>query len=160
MTSDETLQALNRLAGDWNTEITHPALPGVIVHGTATIEWLEGERFLVHRARFDHPDFPDSISILGFTDRDRVADAASYDPATAGEALLRMHYFDSRGVFRVYEASIDNESWRIRRNAPGFSQRFTGTFADDGDTIVGRWQLCQDEHSWNDDLEITYRRRE
>ena len=71
-----------------------------------------------------------------------------------------MHYFDSRGVFRVYEVSIDDESWRLWRNAPGFSQRFTGTFADGGDAIVGRWQLCQDDVRWDDDLEITYRRRQ
>lgn len=42
----------------WATEATHPALPGVIVHGTAVIEWLEGQRFLIHRARTDHPEFP------------------------------------------------------------------------------------------------------
>lgn len=160
MISGKALRTLDRLVGDWITEITHPALPGVVAHGTGAIEWLEGERFLVHRARSDHPDFPDSISVLGFTERDRVADAASYDPATAREAQLRMHYFDSRGVFRVFEASIDNEAWRIWRNAPGFSQRFTGTFADNGDVIAGRWQLCQDDKNWNDDLEITYRRRQ
>jgi hypothetical protein len=26
--------------------------------------------------------------------------------------------------------------------------------------IAGRWQLCADDVHWNDDLEITYRRRE
>jgi len=70
-----------------------------------------------------------------------------------------MHYFDSRGVFRVYDASIDDESWRFWRAAPGFSQRFTGTFADGGDTVVGRSQVCQDDVHWADDLQITYRRR-
>ncbi len=29
--------------GTWTTEGTHPAVPGVVVRGTATIEWLEGE---------------------------------------------------------------------------------------------------------------------
>ncbi len=71
-----------------------------------------------------------------------------------------MHYFDSRGVFRVYEVSIDEVSWRLWRDAPRFSQRFTGTLADGRETIVGRWQLCRDDRHWDDDLEITYRRRE
>ncbi len=51
MTSDPTLEPLNRLVGTWTTQATHPAMPGVIVHGTTSIEWLEGERFLIHRAR-------------------------------------------------------------------------------------------------------------
>ena len=160
MTAEPALNPLNRLVGTWTTEATHPALPGVVVHGTAIIEWLEGERFLIHRGRTDHPDFPDAISIIGFTERDRVDNAPSSDRATADKSQLRMHYFDSRGVFRVYEVSIDDESWRLWRDAPGFSQRFTGTFTDDGHTIVGRWQLCRDERHWDDDLEITYRRRE
>jgi len=45
------------------------------------------------------------------------------------------------------------------RNAPGFSQRFTGTFTDDGSAIVGRWQLSRDDEHWDDDLQILYRRQ-
>jgi len=155
MTSDPALKALDRLVGTWTTEARHPAMPGVVVHGTVLVEWLEGERFLIHRARSDHPDFPDSISIIGFTDRDRVDGDPSDEPATD----LRMHYFDSRGVSRIYAVSVDDQTWRIWRDAPGFSQRFAGRFADGGDTIIGRWQMCEDDRHWNDDLEIDYRRR-
>jgi hypothetical protein len=150
--TEKTLRALARLVGNWTTEATHPAMPGVVVHGTAVVEWLEGEQFLIHRARTDHPDFPDSIAIIGFTERDRVGEAA--DPAD-----LSMHYYDSRGVFRAFEAGIDDTAWRIWRPSPGFSQRFVGTFADAGDTIVGLWQLCEDDEHWHDDVQITYRRR-
>jgi hypothetical protein len=149
------LELLNRLVGAWTTEATHPALPGVVVRGTAAIEWLEGHRFLIHRAGNDHPDFPDSISILGFTEHDRVDNAE----ATTDKPELSMHYYDSRGVFRVYDASIDALAWRLERTAPGFSQRFTGTLAADLGTIVGVWQLCEDDVHWHDDLRITYRRR-
>ena len=158
MTDDASLRALNQLVGAWSTEATHPAMPGIVVHGTAVLEWLEGERFLISRTRTDHPDFPDAISIIGFTDRDRVEKAPVSDP-TAGADRLSMHYFDSRGVFRVFEASADQQAWRFWRMAPGFSQRFTGTFADGGDTIIGQTQLCQDDVHWNDDLAITYRRK-
>ena len=68
-----------------------------------------------------------------------------------------MHYFDSRGVFRIHNVSIDDRGWRLWRDAPEFSQRFTGTFADDGETIDGHWQLCVDNVNWNNDLQITYR---
>jgi len=159
-TPDPTLGPLDRLVGTWATEATHPAVPGVVVRGTATVEWLEGGRFLIHRARTDHPDFPDAISIIGVTGHDRVDGATGAAPAAAVQSHLRMHYFDSRGVFRVYDVSIDDAAWRLWRDAPGFSQRFTGTLADGGDTIVGRWHLCRDGRHWDDDLEITYRRRE
>ena len=156
-TTAPALQLLNRLVGNWTTEMTHPALPGVIVQGTVTVEWLEGERFLIHRFRNDHPDFPDSISIIGFTDADRVGAGANHS-STSSDSRLCMHYFDSRGVFRVYDVSIDNEAWRISRDAPEFSQRFVGKFADSGRTILGQWQLRPDDVQWNDDLKITYRR--
>jgi hypothetical protein len=159
MTSESSLKILDRLVGAWTTEATHPAFPGGVVHGTVIVEWLEGERFLIHRAHTDHPDFPDSISIIGSIERDRVDDAKSEGPAKAGEPKLSMQYYDSRGVFRDYHVDVDAESWRIWREAPGFSQRFTGTFGDGGNTMVGQWQLREDDVRWNDDLRITYRRR-
>ena len=154
-----TLKALNRLVGTWTTEASHPALPGIVVQGTSTIEWLEGEQFLIYRAVTDHPDFPDFISIIGYTERDRAEEDESPDRPPPENAPMAMHYFDSRGVSRIYEVSIDDQALRIWRNAAGFSQRFTGKFADSGDTITGRWQLREDDVHWNDDLEITYRRR-
>jgi hypothetical protein len=152
------LEQLARLPGTWTTEATHPSLPGVIVHGTVVVEWLEGKRFLIHRACTDHPDFPDSISIIGITGLDRVNTARSDRPTDATEPGLRMHYYDSRGVSRVFDMSIDDGRWRIWRDAPGFSQRFTGTFADDGNAIDGLWELRDDDGHWKNDLEITYRR--
>jgi hypothetical protein len=151
------LKALNRLVGTWTTEATHPAMAGVVVHGTVIIEWLEGERFLIHRARTDHRDFPDSISIIGFMGEDRAA-AGRNGAAVNDDAQLQMHYYDSRGVSRVYEAGIDDQAFRFGLNAPRFRQRFTGNFADGDDTIVGRWQMSEDEGDWKDDLQITYRR--
>jgi hypothetical protein len=111
------------------------------VPGRTSFEWLEGRHFLIGRSRNEHPDFPDGLTVLG-------AD---------GEALA-MHYYDSRGVERIYRTRLSEGVWRIWRDAEGFSQRFTGTLSDDGDTITGRWQLSRDGASWDDDLEITYRR--
>jgi hypothetical protein len=69
-----------------------------------------------------------------------------------------MHYFDSRGVYRVYETSLEDGVLEISRDAPGFSQRFTGRFAEDGNSIDGVWELSRDDETWEDDLKITYRR--
>src|SRR3989442_702246 len=109
MMPERPLEQLKRLVGSGSTEATHPALPGLTVHGTAVVEWLEGDRFLIHRARTDHADFPDSISIIGITDRDRVENAPIDDPAAATESRLSMHYFDSRGVFRVYDVGVNDQ---------------------------------------------------
>lgn len=152
---DPELERLDQLVGTWDLQATHPSIPGLVVRGTAEVAWLEGQRFLVHRANMEHPDFPSSISILGRMDRDRVADAHT----GAGEPRLCMHYFDSRGLFRVFELSVGRDAWSLERLAPGFSQRFRGTFVEGGGLIEGRWQLCGDHAHWRDDLEITYRRR-
>jgi hypothetical protein len=96
---------------------------------------------MILRARTDHPDFPDSISVIGDTDG------------------LRLHYFDSRGVHRVYEAGVTEATLQFSRDAPGFDQRFTGTFEEGGNRISGLWKLSRDNKTWEDDLQITYRRQ-
>ena len=146
------LQALGRrLVGRWTTEATHPGLPGAVVRGSSEIEWLEGERFLIYRSTYDHPDIPDSISIIGDT------------------AGLHMHYFDTRGVHRIFELSVTDESWEVTmdRRAPAgafaspdtpFSQRMTYVFEDEDRTMSGTGSLSYDNVNWEDDLRITYRR--
>ncbi|MEA2212675.1 MAG: hypothetical protein QOF83_2623 [Solirubrobacteraceae bacterium] len=130
------------LVGTWATEATHPALPGTVVRGEAIFEWLEGQRFLIQRSHHDHPEIPDAIAVTGIVD---------------GKAS--MHYFDPRGVHRVFAVKITAEEWRFWNDAPGFSQRFTHTFSDDGNAINGQGELSRDDGTtWEHDLAITYRR--
>jgi hypothetical protein len=142
---------VKRLVGRWTTEATHPGLPGAIIKGSSGIEWLGGEQFLIYRSTYDHPDIPDSISIIGDTDG------------------LRMHYFDTRGVHRILEVTVTDAGWEMAmdRHAPGgsfaspdapFSQRITYAFKDEDRTMSGKGMLSYDNVSWQDDLEITYRR--
>ena len=138
------LEGLRALVGEWTTEATHPSLPDTVVPGRTSVELLEGEQFLILRARNEHPDFPDSICIIGATDE---------------EESLTMHYFDSRGVFRVYRTGFEDGAWKMWGDGPpGFSGRFSGSFSDDGDTLAGVHQLSRDDENWDDDLAITYRR--
>ena len=146
------LQKLGRrLVGRWTTEATHPGLPGAIVTGSSEIEWLEGEHFLIYRSGYDHPDIPDSISIIGDTEG------------------LHMHYFDTRGVHRIFKVTATGDGWEMAMDrhssassfaspdAP-FSQRMTYTFEDEDRTMSGKAMLSFDDVNWDDDLEITYRR--
>jgi hypothetical protein len=139
------LRDLDRLVGEWTLEATHPAFPDLVVPGRSSFEWLDGERFLIQRSTADHPDFPNSISVIG---------------ATSGgdDERLSMHYYDSRGVHRVYSLEMSEGVLRIARDHPGFSQRFEGRLADGGGILSGLWQLSTDDSGWHDDLEITYRR--
>lgn len=138
------LEAFHVLMGEWATEAIHPSLPDTVVPGRTTVEWLEGEQFIILRSWNEHPDFPDSISVIGATD---------------DEEGLAWHYFDSRGVFRHYRTSVEDGVWKIWGAGPaGFSGRFSGTFSDDGATLSGLHQLSRDGSTWDDDLAITYRR--
>ena len=137
------LQGWQRLAGRWATEATHPGLPGAVVIGQSTFEWLEGGAFLIMRSQIDEPGVPSGIAIFGTDD-------------TTGECS--MLYFDERGVSRRYEASLRDGELRWWRDTPEFSQRFTGTFSADGDTITGQGELSRDGATWAPDLAITYRR--
>ena len=70
-----------------------------------------------------------------------------------------MHYFDPRGVHRVFAVDITPKSWRFWNDAPGFSQRVTHTLSDDDSTINGQAELSRDDGAtWENDLAIAYRR--
>ncbi len=145
-----TLEYLEPLAGEWEIEGTHRLMPGEIIRGRATFEWLNGEQFLIWRMHYDHPAIPDSIAIIGCDDRD--------GPEATGGAGCMVNYFDSRGVSRRSAIEAGPGIWRTWRDSPGFSQRFTGRISDDGQTIRGLAELCEDGTTWVEDLPMTYRR--
>ena len=58
-------------------------------------------------------------------------------------------YIDDRRVSRVYQMSFANGVWKIWRNAPKFSQRFTGTINKDGTAIKAAWEDSIDNKSGN-----------
>jgi hypothetical protein len=118
-----------------------PPWPG---QARVSFEWLPGEAFLIERWTIELPEFPDGIAIIG----------AGNEPKT-----LRQHYFDSRGVHRLYEMTLDEGVWKLWRDDPDpFPQRFTGTFGDDGSTIAGRWEKAEDGSNWETDFDLTYRK--
>jgi len=142
-TGTESVEDLEVFVGVWRVEASL-APEGVPPPRAETrFEWLEGRRFLIQRWRVDHPDAPDGIAIIGFDDE---------------RAAYLQHYFDSRGVARVYEMSFADGVWKLWRNAPGFSQRFTGTFNPTADTISGTWESSSDGSMWEHDFDITYMR--
>jgi hypothetical protein len=137
------LERLDGLIGQWTMEAVPPGGPPWPGDARVTFEWLEGRTFLIERWTVDLPEAPDGIAIIGTGD----------EPET-----FRQHYFDSRGVHRIYEMTLNDGVWRLWRDAPDpFPQRFSGTFSADGKTIVGRWEKAENA-SWETDFDLTYRK--
>ena len=139
---DPALAPFDELIGNWATEATHPLFDGVVL-GSTTFEWLDGEHFIIERSQNDHELFPDAISVIGAPE--------------AGDGLV-MEYFDSRGVRRTYGVSLGDGVLRIWRNDPTFAQRFSATLGHDA--FEGQWQLARRPGAWQDDLKVSYRRRD
>jgi hypothetical protein len=144
-----TLEGLEPLVGEWRMAAVFKELPSVEPGARASFEWLPGERFLVERWEVPIPEAPDGIAIIGA------------DPENEGRYI--QHYFDSRGVARVYKMSLQDGVWKLWRDEPDFSpldfrQRYAGTFSDDGRTIAGAWEICHDGTTWEHDFDLTYSR--
>jgi hypothetical protein len=151
VTSAADLDALLPLVGAWELEPVFADAPPVELRGRTSFEWMDGRRFLVQRWEVPHPDAPDGLAIIG--------------PGESRNAPYLQHYFDTRGVARVYEMSFENGLWQLWRRRPDFSplsfhQRFSGRFSEDGMTIEGRWETSEDAGaSWRHDFDLRYLRR-
>ncbi len=144
MDSDESaLKRLDALVGTWEVRLTLPTDPPMAVQAQATFEWLPGNMFLRYRSGAEGSDFPRGESIIGSDD---------------GMGTHMMLYSDSRGVTRIYAMSLKDGVWMLWRDDPSFAQRFTGTFSEDGRTIIGQWEFARDGVTWEHDFDLTYSR--
>jgi hypothetical protein len=140
--ADRPLAALRPFVGTWAMETTTGPV------GRTVWEWMPGEQFLIQRWQVDGEGPPDGLAIIGLS---------------PGEPGYIQHYFDSRGMVRLYSMRFDLGMWTLTRTRPDFSplhfsQRYAGSFSSDGDTIEGRWQTSDDGQSWRLDFTLTYRR--
>jgi len=141
------LDALQPFIGEWAVEGRHVEFPDTVIRGASVFEWWGDRTFLIHRATLDHPGFPDSIAVKG---------------ATQPNGGLAQHYFDSRGVHRLFEMTFAGGVWMLDRKAVGpkdFDQRMTATFSTDGNTITAQSELRDARtHEMRPDFSVIYRR--
>lgn len=141
---DPELDELEALVGEWTMEATPPGAEPWPGEARVSFEWLEGRTWLIERWSIEMPEAPDGIAIIGLGE---------------GDGTFQQHYFDSRGVHRVYEMTVEDGSWRMwRDDADPFPQRFSATFSDDGSMITARWEKAPDGTNWETDFNVTYRR--
>ena len=140
------LEQLDLLVGTWTMEAVPPGGDPWPGEAHASFEWLEGRTFLIERWSIEMPEAPDGIAIIG---------------AGEGEGTFQQHYFDSRGIHRVYEMTLEDGVWKLWRDSPDpFPQRFSARFSDDGKIIAGRWEKALDGTTWEIDFDLTYRKVE
>ena len=142
-TAEKALRELEPLVGEWTLEAAWPSGERWPGGGTVTFEWHASRAHLVETARVELPEAPDNVSIIG-------CDAAN--------GRYFQLYSDERGVCRIYEMSIGEGTWKLWREGEPFSQRFTGTFSEDGNTITGRWEIAEDGATYETDFDLVYRK--
>ena len=113
----------------------------------SVFEWTLDGRFLIQRTEIPDPAAPNALAIVAF------------DAQTNG---YTQHYFDSRGVVRLYAMDFRDGVWSLLREKPDFSpldfkQRFTARVSGDRDAIFGTWEIDRGS-GWTKDFDLTYGR--
>ncbi|MCD9872685.1 hypothetical protein [Streptomyces guryensis] len=142
----EALKRLDVLVGEWVVEAEFPGLE--VPPGRSVFEWTLDGQFLVQRTEAPNPA-PDSMAVV------------AVDPETGG---YTQHYYDARGVVRLYAMTFAEGAWQLLRETPDFSpldfrQRFTAQVGEDGDSIRGVWEMWRDgSEGYQRDFSLSYRR--
>jgi hypothetical protein len=128
--------------GRWTLTITNQWWlddPTTVTTGTAVGEWM-GDSFIRLHAEID--GIPSWEFVFGRNDaRDQFV----------------VLYHDERGVLRVFELTLDGDSWVMSRTDPDFHQRLLGRV--EGDRIVGQADASEDEGAtWRKDFDLIFDR--
>lgn len=132
-----SLDQLDVLVGEWITASTSYSEG----RGHTRVAPTEDGKFLRIESRADDNGFPQSTMLVG---------------ADQSRDEWTVLYYDSPGVYRVYQIAVVDGVWKVWREAPGFNQRYIGKIQDGGNTIAGRWEVSEDGKSWKVDFDLTY----
>ena len=140
------LKNLEVLIGNWDVELSNASFlpdPSQTVRGKVTFEWVEAGAYLIIRQGDRARDPAFAIWTIGRDESNKEYTAL---------------YYANRTVSRIYPMTFEAGTWKMWREAPGFSQRFLGTISKDGKTIRGSWEKSADGHNWEHDFDMTYTR--
>ena len=147
--TSERNEQLAPLIGEWSMAMIMPGQEEPPDIGArVTFEWMGDKAFVLERWTVPIPEAPDGLALIGWDE---------------GRGTFLQHYFDERGVARVYEMGFAGGVWTLERTKPDFSafdfsQRFTGTFSDDGNRIEGTYEIAHDHRTWEKDFDGIYTR--
>ena len=130
------MKQLDRLLGTWEFTMLHSAMSGPIT-GRQQYERVLDGAFVLLNWTYHHPDFPDAMALL------------SDD---------QCHYFDVRGIVRVFSLEVNAAGWSMSRLDNDFSQRHTAQFRGP-DVMDSTGEKSDDQGvTWQHDFTMTYRR--
>ena len=130
------MSALDQLIGNWAFTMHHSARAKPIT-GHQRYDWVLNGAFVMQHWTYNHPDFPDALALL---------------------SERQSHYFDVRGIIRIFDLDIDDIGWTMVHLDEKFSQRFTARFQG-ADVMEGIGEASDDLGStWRPDFTITYQR--
>jgi len=138
------LDRLEPLIGEWTLEAGFAGAPDAESIITR-FHWTLDRQYLVQRTAIPSPpEAPDSMCI--------------YD--VQGDGYVQ-HYFDSRGVTRLYAMTFDGATWTMSRESPDFTplafgQRWRATVGPD--LVEGTWEIRHKGAEWEKDFDLVYRR--
>lgn len=136
-----SLKPLEFLIGKWRTVGAHPQVPGKRLLGRTSFEPHEGGAFIIMRSEVDEPGFPDGVAIIG-------SDGAA--------GRFSMIYFDERGISRIMDVTIGQDTVTWRHDDSEFAQRLTIT--KEGNRLVSKGLMSEKGGPWKDDLSQVFER--
>jgi uncharacterized protein DUF1579 len=134
---------LEALIGRWRTEgwtRDAPGAPAARIDAVDTYEWLPGRFAVLH-----------TVDAMVGDQKVEGAEIIGWDPERERYVT---QYFGSDGP-AAYEASLDEEGGALVWRMAGKTDRFTGTFSEDGGTITGHWEALDDDSQWRPWMDIT-----
>jgi hypothetical protein len=100
------LERLEPFVGEWRIEApAFPLSPELADAARTAFEWTLGGAFLLQRSSVPVPEAPDGLSVIGLHADDGYT----------------QHYFDSRGIARLYAMTFDGRDWTLERHSADFS---------------------------------------
>ena len=130
------MSALDRLLGTWEVTMHHSDMPEPVT-GRQRYERVLDGAFVLQQWTYDRSDFPDAMALLSGN---------------------RYHYFDVRGITRVFELDVDDAGWSMIHLDEELSQRQTARFRGPN-VIDSTGERSYDAGvTWQPDFTMTYQR--
>lgn len=160
MKNEQLQRVADLFVGDWSVADTNQRWlddEAAITRGIAKGEWV-GEAFVQLRVWLED----DGESIFGDTSPGTPDDLGEpamhfvFGRSDAREQFVALSH-DERGVLRVFDFTLDGDSWTLLRRDPDFHQRLVGRVEDS--QMLVHPDISEDEGAtWVKDFDMTFTR--
>ena len=160
MRNEQLQRVAGIFVGDWSVSITNQRWiedKTAATTGSAKGDWL-GDAFVQLRVWLEG----DGDQVFGGTapaQPEETGDPAMhfvFGRSDARDRCIALSH-DQRGVLRVFDLSLDGDTWTLHRGDPDFHQRLIGRV--EGNRIVAHPDMSEDQGAtWVKDFDMTFTR--